>query len=314
MLLSHLSVAQNIVVNGGFEDLESCPQSPGRLYLATPWRSGQGSVDLMNVCGIGEWTIPTNRGGGQWPNNGSGYARFATFSSIFDNARELLWQPIRYKLVAGEQYYFEMYVSLCDSLAYATHNMGIVFEDTILDDQFLLECLFQCPPVVENTSANPLTSKTGWIKVSGTFTAEGGEKYIHIGNLRNDSASEIEHVGGGVGNEQYTWEESAYYIDDVWLSHVDSMHYVSVNEGLGMSNHGLEVWPNPTGEVFTVKSGKPHETLTLYDMTGRDVLESMERALQTVVDVSLLAEGVYVLKLEYDDGTTVSQRVVVQRP
>ncbi len=321
--------AQNIVLNGGFEDILHCPVNSGELYYAPPWGSGDGSVDLFNACNDGEWGIPINRGGVQWPRTGDGYASFATYSTFGLDARELLWQPVRYSLVANEPYYFEMYVSLRDSLKYAVHNMGIVFEDTILNSLPDLDCLFQCEPVVENTSTNPLVSKTEWIKVSGTFVANGGEKYIFIGNLRNDAQSEIEFVGGSVGNGQYTWEESGYYVDDVWLSHIDSMHYVGVEELPIGSTEGarLEVYPNPSvsGSV-TVScnlSGGDVAELLVFDGVGRLVISETlpfdklrtGRSAQRNKTIALngLTEGIYHCVLVVNGKLSLSEKLVISK-
>lgn len=297
LLLPFFSAGQNIIVKGSFEELTNCPGSAGELGYAQPWNTGEGSSDVMNVCGLYEWGVPVNRGGGQWPRTGNGYAGIGTYSTFFIEARETLWQPIRYTLVGGEEYYFEAFVSLKDSFHYATHNIGIVFEDTMLGGTSDLECLFQCPPAVENTSANSLSSKSEWVKVSGTFVAQGNEKFIHIGNLRNDVNSEIELVGGGVGVE-YSWEESGYYVDDVWLSHVDSMHYV------GMEELDLEIkpslYPNPNTGYFTIQLEQPYSQaeLVVWDVSGKMVL-SQElnndvNSIQTELKSGLYLYGVFV--------------------
>ena len=98
----------------------------------------------------------------------------------------------------GEEYYVEYHVSQNDSTWFASHNLGVTFTDVDTGEFGELLCWPDCDAYIENTSANPLSSKDDWVKVSGTFTAQGGEKYIHIGNFRTDADSEIEFVGGGV--------------------------------------------------------------------------------------------------------------------
>lgn len=308
MLIGFCAEAQNIIVNGSFEELIACPSSAGELGYAQPWNGGEGSPDLMNVCGLNEWGVPVNRGGGQWPRTGNGYAGIGTYSTFFLEARETLWQPIRYALVAGEEYYFEAYVSLKDSFHYATHNIAVVFEDTMIDETSELECLFQCQPVIENTSANPLTSKTDWVKVSGYFIAEGGEKFIHIGNLRPDSLVELEYVGGGVGVE-YSWEESGYYIDDVWLSHIDSAHYVGIEEPLAART--VEVYPNPATDHITITAKQRIAHAQLYDLRGREVAATVGNTATTLqLDVRTLHSGLYVLHGTYANGQRFVTRIV----
>lgn len=307
--------AQNIIVNGSFEELIGCPGNPAGIGYAQPWNAGEGSPDLFNVCGLYDWGIPVNWGGVQWPRTGDGYASIATYSVLFHDARETLWQPIRYPLIGGEEYYFEMYVSLRDSSRFATHNIGIVFEDTVIDEQSNLECLFQCQPVVENTSSNPLTSRTDWIKVSGEFTAVGGEKYIHIGNLRDDSSTQIEYVDGGGGTDPIDWEYALYYIDDVWLSHIDSMHHVGVGEI--EKEIGFEIFPNPSlNGMVTVEcnlKGGEEAELRVFDMSGRQVYRNGNVCGANVVKLEGLSEGIYHCLLVVNGKASLSEKLVILR-
>lgn len=226
-------------------------------------------------------------------------------------------QPIKYELVASEEYYLEMYVSLADSFNRATHNIGVVLVDTILNPWLVLDCVldgsFDCNPVVENTSANPLTSKTEWMKISGTFTAQGGEKYIFIGNVRPDSLTEVEYVGGGAPNGEYNWEGSGYYIDDVWLSHIDSAHYVGVEEQLTIGNEQLTIWPNPTEGVLNVEVNNRNSTglsIEVKDLLGRSVLTTSANSSNFQIDIGALNSGVYCVVVRDRAGGVLVQKVV----
>jgi len=44
-------------------------------------------------------------------------------------------------------------------------------------------------PQISNPSFNYLTDTVGWTAITGTFTAQGGEKYMLIGNLRSNNAT-----------------------------------------------------------------------------------------------------------------------------
>lgn len=284
--------AQNIVQNGGFEEIIFCPMSASGIYLAVPWQSSAQSPDLFNTCGDFGYGAPINKVGFQYPRSGEGYALFAAYSEYFDDAREFIQNELRYPLTGGQQYYFEAYVSQCDSLQYAVHNIGITFTD--VDTTSYLPCYLDCNIYYENDASNPLTSKTDWMKVNGTFTAQGGERYLHIGNFRPDSTSEIEFIDGGV-NPAVSWDDSGYYIDDVWLSHIDSAAYVGIGE---VDNEiGLEVYPNPNvGESVTVKynlKGGDVAELRVFDMSGRQVYRDNEVCGANTVELQDLSEGLY---------------------
>jgi len=250
------------------------------------------------------------------PHHGEGYAGFATYVNhpSFVDAREFLKCPLNYSLIQNEDYYVEFQVSQSDSAQYATHNIGVTFTDVDTGEFGELLCWPDCEIYLENTSANPLTSKTEWMKVSGTFTALGGERYMHIGNLRTDSNSEIEFVGGGVGPE-YDWFVAAYYIDDVWLSHVDSAHYVGIAPP--PTKGGVKVFPNPSldGSV-TVQcelKGSDQAELRVFDMSGRRVYSNTRVCGPNSVLLNGLSEGLYHCVLVINGKASLSEKLVILR-
>ena len=319
LCLIHLvlgACAQNIVRNGSFEVMTQCPDSPGSVYLAEPWYPGGGasSPDFMSTCGICEWcTAPGNVHGNQNPRTDSSYALFGAYYLPFEDAHELLMQPLKYTLVAGETYYFEMYVSLADSFNYACHNLGMTVTDTI-NESWSLDCFPDCQPFVENTALNPLDDKEGWTRISGTFVAGVDQKYIFIGNLRPDSESSVEYVGGGAPNGQYNWEGAAYYLDDVWLSHIDSAHYVGVEEEqLSMKNEQLTIWPNPANDVLNIEMNNRNSTglhVEIKDLLGRSVLTTSANSSKFQIDISALNSGVYCVVVRDRAGGVLVQKVV----
>ena len=167
VIFSDLTYGQNIIQNWSFEEVTFCPSGPGGIFRAPPWTRSSGSPDLFNVCGDFGYGVPVNKVGHQQPRTGEGYALFATYSGNIPDAREYAQNELLYALIGEEQYYFEAYVSQCDSLQFATHNVGITFTET--DQESGLACNLDCEIYFENDASNPLTSKTDWMKVNGTF-------------------------------------------------------------------------------------------------------------------------------------------------
>jgi len=75
----------NLVPNGGFEIIDSCPSFGNKLYWANPWfqpcffqgnLKNSSSTDLYNICGVGDMAVPFNQGGYQQAKSGGGYAGF----------------------------------------------------------------------------------------------------------------------------------------------------------------------------------------------------------------------------------------------
>lgn len=314
MLLSLHLEAQNIVQNGGFENIEACPTGPSQIWRAEHWDSSGNSPDLYNSCSDDEYSVPVNVNGTQSAHNGNSYGGIGSYVHEFEDTREIMQNELRYPLSANSEYYLEFYVSLSDSSKFASHNLGVTFTGT--DPSTYLTCYPNCDIYVENNNSNPLTSKDDWIKISGTFIAGGGEKYLHISNLRTDSDSEVEPViGGGVGPD-YDWNFAAYYIDDVWLSHVDSAHYVGIDE-LGTYNYQFELYPNPSeGGTVSINCNLRSDDvaeLRVFDMSGRQVYRNNEVCGANVIELTDLSEGIYHCLLVVNGKASLSEKLVILR-
>jgi hypothetical protein len=68
-------------------------------------------------------------------------------------------------------------------------------------------------PQVENTTI--LSDSLGWTKISGVFTATGGENILTIGNFRDDTSTNSMFV-----KNSPAFPASYYYIDDVSVEEV----------------------------------------------------------------------------------------------
>lgn len=84
---------------------------------------------------------------------------------------------------------------------------------------------------------------------------------------------------------------------------------------------GLTVAPNPAGSVVRFRVGLPEKTtvkLTMYDLTGRKVSELVDGPMDAgentlAFDTTILAAGVYIIRLDTGDFGAVTKRVVVTR-
>jgi len=72
MLPFHVLV-QNLVPNGSFEILSSCPSNGGQINLAVGWNQGnEGSSDLYHACNTSTLGAPNNSHGFQKPKESKG--------------------------------------------------------------------------------------------------------------------------------------------------------------------------------------------------------------------------------------------------
>ncbi len=205
--------AQNLVQNYDFEMYTSCPTSAGQIYLATPWAyilgGGGGSPDYFNSCNPSPlFSVPNNNWGYQSPNSGNGYAFVGAYLATSANSREYMQAPLKDSLKAGEEYCVKFYVSVADKYKYAADGIGAYFSKIPVSST--VNTVLPYIAQVNNPSGNIITDTMNWTKVSGSFIASGGEKYIVIGNFKDDANTNTSIINNGAINTG-----ASYYIDDV---------------------------------------------------------------------------------------------------
>ena len=176
LFINHLGWAQNLVPNPSFEEHDTCPDNGDQIWLAQPWTNVLGGIDYYHECGISEYSIPVNRGGGGYANSGQAYIGFGVWaiSSFGSNAREFVGAELIDALIPGKRYTVEFYISMQDSAWYATKSMGAYLSNIL--PPWDLDTLFSKEPQVKYEGTEFLTEKEGWTKIEGSFIAEGGEK------------------------------------------------------------------------------------------------------------------------------------------
>ncbi len=285
----------------------------GQIYIAKYWGNARGTCDYFNACSNDIWPsfgVPQNMYGYQMANDGDAYAMLASYTPVFENAREYLWQELPLVLHGGQGYRLSFRVSLKDSANFAINSIGglLTKDDTRYWEK---ADFFEVETQVESDPLTLLDDKEGWMTVSGTFVAEGGEKYLTIGTFKRDDELWFERVDS-FPQIVYNWESSSYYIDVVELYEDNS---IGIEESPLVSSN---VYPNPTinGWVKLEYSLKAGSDVRVYftDMSGRRVRDMKLHALhaQQDIDVSMLSSGMYVMSLVVDGRGVLSEQVVVQ--
>lgn len=222
-MFANEGIPQNLVPNPSFEEYTDCPydgSGSGQLYFAIPWYSpSQGSPDYFNSCDVTNvLSVPDNVLGYEYARTGKGYAGFFSFY-IWGLSREYIQVELLQPLIYNINYCVNFYLSLADTTNYAVNNIGAYLSANLISSSN--DSNFPNTPQILNNSLNPLTSKINWIKISGTFMAAGGEKYITIGNFNNDANSDTIKVGLN------GWNVTYYYIDDVSVYPCDAPVYTA---------------------------------------------------------------------------------------
>ena len=208
-------IGQNIIPNSSFESIISCPTGLNNTQVLNDWYNPTGaSPDYFNYCAspLSGVDIPSNTYGYQHPYNGNGYIGLVTFSSpaLQPEYREYMAVQLLTPLEAGKTYHWCMRVSLWDSTNLASNNIGIALSDTLATN-------FSSQTVLNNVVyANYLeiiVKDNGWKTIGSSFTAQGGEEYLMLGNFYNDSLTNTLQYKQNMLNGDI----AAYYIDMVYL-------------------------------------------------------------------------------------------------
>lgn len=190
----------NLVYNGDFEIYDTCPTQasyPALLEInkCKGWYTPSlGTSDYFNTCANGLWGpngniwVPNNFIGYQNAYNGNGYLGLYALTDFSPcQAREYIQTKLTAPLVAGKNYTIEYYVSLANYQA-AVNSISALFTTNKLATND--DCFIVANPQVKYTGGY-LTDSLGWTKISGSFTAMGGEEYLSIGFFEDT----LNHVG-----------------------------------------------------------------------------------------------------------------------
>jgi hypothetical protein len=188
-------------------------------------------------------------GGGGYARTGQAYVDIGMVHNNHTHTLSLegnfLGSGLNAPLEEGKKYMVEFYLSLFDSARFAGRNIGIHFSvgmpvDVSWTASVKTAHLLSLTPQVRY-EGDFLTDKEGWMPIVGSFIAQGGEKYITIGNFDGYANSDTLNLyeggvidGFGLYNTDY-WEVAYYFIDDVSVVE-DTSYHVGIENQLSMGN------------------------------------------------------------------------------
>ncbi len=132
----------------------------------------------------------------------------------FGDYKEGIQNRLKDTLVAGEEYCFQIYISLADDwsstaigrwellLTEEPYKYGYLSHDTTF------------PPDLQITSPTFWDDKENWMRVAGSFVADGGERYLSMGNFSSNFTLDTLNLMDGT---QPVLGLTYYFVDDVSL-------------------------------------------------------------------------------------------------
>jgi len=208
--------SQNLVKNPSFEAYSKCPEGLGNLSADVDYWSAPtlGSTDYFNGCSIAMGT-PENFNGKQPADFGTGYAGLYLFAPA--DYREYLQAELLRPLEKDKTYQISFYVSLAERSDFAVKEFGLLFSNNEINIEtrktFSKKHWYQQKgnsySYLEIGYSNFYSDTKDWQLIHTQFTAKGDEKYLIIGNFKNNKRTRLFKTKRNAKQGAY------YYLDEV---------------------------------------------------------------------------------------------------
>jgi hypothetical protein len=302
LFIANPLVAQNLVPNPSFEDVDECPYEPpllGFMPNARPlhWFTSTDSPDYFNACIDSVTSVPSNYVVYQHALNGEAYVGMYTYSTLFPETREVVSAPLLAPLEVGQTYFASLYANAgfggtIHWPTRATNNIGVLFttEPYVWQDPMPP---FGIRDFAHVRSAEVISDTVGWTLVSGSFVADSAYRYIVLGNHYSDALTEVEVLDADTLLGQYT----AYTLIDLLCVSPNPEGCPLANGFQGHQPSGVGISPNPASDDFVVRFGSSAwQELVVRDALGRTLLDTgIKGRIELQLNVSDWAKGAYFL-------------------
>ena len=216
LINSSIVLAQtNLVLNPSFESYSACPTGSSQIDYASPWKGTNNSTDYYNACAPScVVSVPCQTTASyQYAHTGVAIAGMWFLNNYGLDKREYI-QGTLFDTLMPHCYKVSFFVNNHNSIKYAINNFGLYFStDTFTTSWSPAPYI----PQVVNFNNKIINDTLNWIEISGIYVANGGEKYITIGNFKDDANTDTLDTGNG------TYPGAYYYIDDVSVIPIDSI-------------------------------------------------------------------------------------------
>ena len=289
----------NLVPNGSFEVMDTCPPlsgcAEGNLSLAIGWYQPiDCTSDFRHTCGY-----PDGCGIEPGiPSDGEGLAGVSVFSG--GNTREYAAIELTEHLHADSSYLFSLKLRLPNSETVRTGSFGAFFSPDSATDYSNFSSLIPVTPQLQRNPDSIMTDPEIWYSWTDTLLAKGGEKFMVLGNFLSDQNTP--HI-------QPSWiPGGGCMIDDVRLTPITIHRPNSIDV---MEFH-VSVFPNPTENLINIQTEIQLLKVWLTDLAGKRLAVASRTGTKWQIDVGLYPAGIYLIEALAENGTRSIQKVVVQ--
>lgn len=242
---------QNLILNPEFKSI-TCPQFIGLFNShALSWSAPTfGSTDLFNVCNTGDTGIPDNFNGSQNPLETHNYVGCYFYSK--NNYREYIQGEFSSPLRKDGSYKISMYVSLAENSNIAIKNIEFLITrnkikiatHSELSRNQLAKLKIKNPIIYSLESGGFYDDTEKWTLISKEIVANGNERYITIGNFKNNQLTEKKEILSVRDREM-----AYYYISNVLVENYEKPEIEIENEKIVTETELIEEKKNEPIEV-----------------------------------------------------------------
>ncbi|MEP2024431.1 MAG: OmpA family protein [Reichenbachiella sp.] len=268
------ALGQNMVVNPSFEESWECPFSMNQLKFTKSWfpfGTADPSPDYFNACDTKHlMSVPYSVFGKQKAHDGEAYIGVISYLTsksgrgwrVPENHREFAMVQLTKPLVAGNQYYAEMWVNLADNCEFAINSIGMFFTKDMPNFDWQVMNFNHYKPQISNPKDRLLDDNEGWTKISGTFTAQGDELALTVGTFAPDSSLNTKKTKRQFSKvrdkrtPKHLQPQIAYYfIDDISVRPVDPNESIFPDPAVAKAEPEDDYFgPAEVGKKFTLQN------------------------------------------------------------
>lgn len=283
--------AQNLIANGSFEEVENCftiieAQVSGwyNPIVTSP------DVYFSNTSCLNEYAVEPQDG-----NNYLGLAVGIPDLSSFDS-REYVTTELLAALESGKIYRLSFWIRESPFLGFTCDKIGVYFSNDSISES--TEDLFSITPQIQ-TPNNMLFIGGDWIEYIDYYEAQGGEKFMTIGNFVPSSELAFHyHFVEGTNAVAY------YDFDNFNLIEVEGNNVNEIDEAFSL-------FPNPSADLVYFESAKQIESIQIISVGGLILLT--EKKVINEIDTRSIPSGIYLVRILTSDGELIHLKLNIVR-
>jgi outer membrane protein OmpA-like peptidoglycan-associated protein len=263
----------NWVKNYSFEDIGTKKLKKDKsIHFATSWDSPTGvKADLFSKKNDKDVLTGTdaNTYGHEKPEFGDNYAGVVMYSFGDKQPRTYITTELEGPMKKDQEYCVRFRVSLADNSKYAVNNIGAHLSKGSLNTEDKKSLLLETS--VQHSQNKVFNATFGWETICSIYKADGGEKYLTIGNfsLTKDTKSEKVTKPKGVTTQLGV---AYYYVDAVEVFILDSVQQCQCEKKTTEKAHVVITEDFSSNKEFTVEQ-KVDQCKILFDQLKNEVTD-----------------------------------------